>query len=674
MIPTKPDIQTNITGLESNRFSIEITDKSFRVLIDGLYTNKIRSIIRELWTNAYDAHVAAGCPERSFTCKLPSSLEPVFSVRDYGISMSHEDIMHLYSTVFASTKTQTNDQVGCLGLGSKSPFAYTDSFTVIAYSGDEKRLYIAALDSDGIPVITHLSTEPSDEERGLEVSFSVDSSHVTEFNTEAKFIGEGFAIKPEIEGMDFHVDTPVFEAEGFTIYSTDNHNRRWINYYIKQGVVMYPVPDEIKTPKVIKNGYYCVVDVPIGSVEFAASRESLQLTDKTRNYVTSTIEQYMESFVATARLDIFNKSTKLEAWKTFCKWSDMIADHMIETAWGDGSIKFNSYNYGFKLNDIKLQVWNGKTIESIHKSRDTTTMFTRTAIESGMFVINRGEKIPRRLLRFKEFDKTNSNVFWLDFPTNKHIERLMRCLGITKKQFVSLKDIPDVEAPQRTATDAGALQGATMLKKNRSNAYASWSFSRILDVDKLPEKWCYIPMPSAQSGQDLRLDKLKYRITFNPSARWVDNNLPSLIDGLKSLTDEDGKSEFDYEVIFVSPRAIKKLGLDDEFGFVTIPKFEDVAYDLIKSHGAEIHAQRTAMRSNNRSSIYHHSKVEAALGMERPDISHTILNLDLPEVWAGLETNSDVDYAEKYPLLFTNTPTLEQIQEYIDFIDSKENK
>ena len=53
--------------------------------------------------------------------------------------MEHEDCMVLYTTYFRSTRNNSNDSVGCLGLGSKAPFAYTDSFTVEAYLNGIKR-------------------------------------------------------------------------------------------------------------------------------------------------------------------------------------------------------------------------------------------------------------------------------------------------------------------------------------------------------------------------------------------------------------------------------------------------------------------------------------------------------------------------------------------------------
>ena len=136
---------------ESNGFSIEASAKAFMILSDGLYSNKVKAVVRELSTNAYDAHVEAGCPTKQFDVHVPSRFTPEFYIRDYGNGMSHEQCMTLYTTYFRSTKNHSNDAVGCLGLGSKSPFAYADAFTVIAYQNGEKRVYAAHKGEDGSP-------------------------------------------------------------------------------------------------------------------------------------------------------------------------------------------------------------------------------------------------------------------------------------------------------------------------------------------------------------------------------------------------------------------------------------------------------------------------------------------------------------------------------------------
>ena len=89
------------------------------ILSDGLYSNKILAVIRELSTNAYDSHVDAGVADRAFEVHLPTRLEPYFHVRDYGTSMTHDQCMTLYTTYFRSTRNDSNDAVGCLGLGKK---------------------------------------------------------------------------------------------------------------------------------------------------------------------------------------------------------------------------------------------------------------------------------------------------------------------------------------------------------------------------------------------------------------------------------------------------------------------------------------------------------------------------------------------------------------------------
>jgi len=132
------------TGLaDQGSFKIKASGKAFQILSDGLYSDKVLAIVRELSTNAWDAHVAAGTETTSFAIHLPNSLEPHFSIRDFGTGLSHEDVMVLYTTYFDSTKDDSNLFVGALGLGSKSPFSYAESFTVTSFFNGEKRAYAA---------------------------------------------------------------------------------------------------------------------------------------------------------------------------------------------------------------------------------------------------------------------------------------------------------------------------------------------------------------------------------------------------------------------------------------------------------------------------------------------------------------------------------------------------
>ena len=71
-------------SFEESNYTIEASAKAFSILSDGLYANKIEAVIRELSTNAYDAHVDAGCPDEPFLVHMPNRFNPVFSIHDHG--------------------------------------------------------------------------------------------------------------------------------------------------------------------------------------------------------------------------------------------------------------------------------------------------------------------------------------------------------------------------------------------------------------------------------------------------------------------------------------------------------------------------------------------------------------------------------------------------------------
>ena len=115
-------------------YQIANTPKLMDMLGNFLYSDKVLAPVRELTTNAIDAHVSAGTTDKPIKFKLPSNLEetPTFSIRDYGTGMSEERIIKMYRIYGISTKEDDDDQQGAFGIGSKSPFGYGDSFTTVS--------------------------------------------------------------------------------------------------------------------------------------------------------------------------------------------------------------------------------------------------------------------------------------------------------------------------------------------------------------------------------------------------------------------------------------------------------------------------------------------------------------------------------------------------------------
>jgi hypothetical protein len=310
MILTTPHKPMTLVGATSQAFTIESSAKAFQILSNSIYKNPIRAIIRELSCNALDSHTMSGSID-PFDIHLPNALESWFSIRDFGTGIAADDIQAIYTTYFRSTKTNSNTQVGALGLGSKSPFSYTETFTVTSWSEGTKSLYIAFIDSSGAPSLSHVGSEPSAERSGFEVLFEVKARDFNTFVDEASLFFSTWATTfPNITGGTL---TNRFEptAPGAVVGSnwsiTPKRNAQVKNTLIVvQGNVPYPIDVTAAFPVIqgtpispelqsfidtltadgLTPHNRLIITAPIGTLDFAPSREELQYTNHTKEQLS----------------------------------------------------------------------------------------------------------------------------------------------------------------------------------------------------------------------------------------------------------------------------------------------------------------------------------------------------------------------------------------------------
>lgn len=309
--------QAAVTNVENRRaFTIQASGKAFRTLIDGIYSNKILAPVRELMTNAFDGHLAAGNTDVPFDVHVPNHDEPVFRVRDYGVGMDHDTVMNLYTTLFSSSKDESNDQVGMLGLGSKSPFAYTDSFTVTCYDGTSKRVYSAHMDDD-IPQLGLLYEEDTTEPRGVSVQFPVDEPRDYQTFSEAvQRVLLGFDVQPNLTGLEVEPREITEEGDGYKVVRRIGHYSEYLSpVNVRMGCVVYPVETltgttwtGVQMPDLARY----IIDVPIGTTNITTNREALaddpQSVANLRPYLNAAFDKHkavlLERYAqATTRLE-----------------------------------------------------------------------------------------------------------------------------------------------------------------------------------------------------------------------------------------------------------------------------------------------------------------------------------------------------------------------------------
>ncbi len=301
---------------QSKSFGIANNAKMFGILSKGLYKEPILAIIRELSTNALDSHRAAGV-DKPFDIHLPTIWQPVFYIRDYGTGLTAEELEEIYTCYGYSTKDDSNEAIGCFGLGSKTPFAYTDQLNVESFINGKHIICMMYLDG-GEPKYQIISENATKEPNGLKISFSVKNSDCNAFIYNANRVYQYFDKKPNAVGAKFNIEPLEY------IYEIDNVKvREGGTMQIVMGQVAYPVSyHDNQVPKHILHAMQYPLDiyVPIGTVSLIASREGIEYNLVTINKLMAVINDAITSLSEKISKDIAGAKDYAEAAELYCKY------------------------------------------------------------------------------------------------------------------------------------------------------------------------------------------------------------------------------------------------------------------------------------------------------------------------------------------------------------------
>ena len=299
-------------GNGTSSFSIAMNGKAFKVLSSTLYQNKIGSIVREVSCNAYDAHIMAGKADVPFLIHLPDAFEPWFTVKDYGVGLSAHEVKTVFAVYFESTKDQSNDAIGAFGLGAKTPFSYTDQFSVTTIKDGQLNVYSAYITESGVPDIVLMHNEQTTEQNGVEIKMSVKREDYAKFKTEVQSQLRFFKVKPKIENgtvtYEQNISTPVMKTSNVCIYSSTGCRQEKL--VAIQGNVGYPLNVEQLKGKITPDNMQllnmlatCVTEIyfNIGEIGVTASREGIEYVkittdniDKKLTEINKELNVYLE--------------------------------------------------------------------------------------------------------------------------------------------------------------------------------------------------------------------------------------------------------------------------------------------------------------------------------------------------------------------------------------------
>jgi hypothetical protein len=308
----KNNVQSTSSAVEATGFSISVNESMFQLLTANIYTDTVLAVVREWSTNSIDVCIAAKLPVK-FDVHLPTLSEPYFNVRDYGTGLPPEDITGLFSNLGASTKRDSNELNGSLGLGRMAGLAVSDAFTVDSYYQGKQYSYAISM-QQGIPVTLYMGESDTAEPNGLKLAVSVEYNDIAQYKEKAENLFKYFDYKPSVNiDLEMELDVSDHISDNWFIKRTgyDSSN------YVVMSQVAYKVPGNSQIEDFGFRGL--VIKAPPGSVTFNPGRESLSLNKTTIAYLNKAFKEVKEEYVYAATIAMAACGTDKELMQCYRK-------------------------------------------------------------------------------------------------------------------------------------------------------------------------------------------------------------------------------------------------------------------------------------------------------------------------------------------------------------------
>lgn len=320
-------LNDTIVDDEVGKVGVNVNNLTFNLMIDGIYTNKLHSVIRELATNARDSTIEAGKGKLIIRVNTLEHSTRI-SIKDTGLGLSEEDAKKYLCNLNASSKRTSNQAVGCLGIGSKSAFSLVPHYQYICVKdGIETQVELFRVEKETPRFLT--LSQPTDKEDSVECILEIENkSFVQKYETPLHTML--VAIVSELCLFDIPIELYVNDSENeyskyfpkvelynsFYLVSyerlTDLNSSvlRYIDRYkkISSGVVGY----NFAINGTVKHGnlgnYSLIIRTELGELSFDSSRENIENTPENSQKISRIIDTFLtENFLLIEHLKIVNQ-------------------------------------------------------------------------------------------------------------------------------------------------------------------------------------------------------------------------------------------------------------------------------------------------------------------------------------------------------------------------------
>lgn len=526
-------LETNVEA-ESQNFGIGDASVVIEILRNRLYENKIQTLVQEYICNARDAMREVNKNNNAFEITVPTRLNPVFKVRDFGPGITPERMKDVFVMYGSSTKRGTNGQTGGFGIGAKSAWSYTDSFTIVSVVDGQRRTYIAHTGVNNNGRLDLVSTDKTDEPNGTEIQVAVKGNDIDEFR-KAVFRAIYFWEKrPKLKG---ELNPPTL-ITGYKLGASDlveivqgemmpEYCR--INTYNDEMMAVidgipYPIPQKLihKVPNLQKLSNLVKKEVVLhfgnGVVEVSASRESIADSERTvealgRLAARAALE--ISTYVTEAFGKVTDTSMYLNTYATLSEYLDVdkyakFGEYAIQGNWISSPLLKK-----VKITAVSCLNQRGRRIEKVTKN-ELSEGKKQVEIRhlNNLFYVSKEETKIQQNKRIREYFRSYTQLFIIepllnivyDTVTNKDGTKTQveKSRSFDKKSFDQVvKDLGVKDFQTITYVDVPKEQKPKILRENEEFCYSRLGYHRYqyTTLAKNSQKWFYVELVGNQWGK-----------------------------------------------------------------------------------------------------------------------------------------------------------------------------
>ena len=215
------------SNIQEKTFGIGDVAVILNILRSKMYSNPIRTMIQEILSNARDAHREIGKSDVPIEVSCPEDIAPFFYIKDYGPGITPDRMENIFLMYGNSTKRDNNTQTGGFGIGAKTPFAYSDSFSIDTVTDElgyhMHRSYSAYIDESNMGKLALMNEEITDEPNGTKITVPVKQEDLYRFKSEVFDICRWWKVKPKTSAEFQNIDIKEDNDDYIALYERVNN-------------------------------------------------------------------------------------------------------------------------------------------------------------------------------------------------------------------------------------------------------------------------------------------------------------------------------------------------------------------------------------------------------------------------------------------------------------------